>query len=459
VFGVFSVWIYIYAVIETFLIFPFIYSLLIAPILSPIIIHVNTIFSSHVCNIKAALLLTNQIKTVVKKILEKIVESIFTVSGFVTSIVIIVVVIFLFSGGIYLFKSSSIEAGYTIVVHSTNPVNYLSPDELKSIFDVEKTNWKDFGGKNEEILVFRLGDLTNFFSEEELGENLEFIPDKISQLIKENKGIIAFVPEEYVLPNCSGKKIDAGKITFGNVFGGKEWMPVAQPAPLFGILPLITGTLWVSFIAILIALPFGLSVAVYMSEVANHKTRNVLKPVIELLSGIPSVVYGFFGLVVVVPLIQNIFGLPVGETGLTGSIILSIMSLPTIISVSEDAMRNCPVSIREASLSLGANRWQTVYKIVIPSSLSGITAGVVLGIGRAIGETMAVLMVTGNSAIIPHSILQPMRTIPATIAAELGEVPTGSSHYQVLFLLGIILFLITLLINTCIEYISNKNKI
>jgi phosphate transport system permease protein len=395
----------------------------------------------------------------VRKVLEKIVESIFTVSGFVTSIVIVVVVIFLFSGGIHLFKSPTIEAGYMIAVHPSNPVNNLSATDLKSIFDLEKNNWKDFGGKNEEILVFRLGDLTSYFSEEELGDELEFVPDKISQLVKENKGIIAFIPEEYVLDNFSGKKIDAGKISVADVFTGKDWMPVAQPAPLFGILPLIMGTLWVSFIAILIALPFGLSVAVFMSEIANSKVRNVLKPIIELLSAIPSVVYGFFGLVVVVPLIQDIFGLPVGETGLTGSFILSIMSLPTIISVSEDAIRNCPVSIREASLSLGANQWQTIYKIVIPSSISGITAGVILGIGRAIGETMAVLMVTGNSAIIPVSILQPMRTIPATIAAELGEVPAGSAHYQVLFLLGIILFLITLLINTCIEYVSNKNKL
>jgi phosphate transport system permease protein len=163
--------------------------------------------------------------------------------------------------------------------------------------------------------------------------------------------------------------------------------------------------------------------------------------------------------VVVVPLVQEIFNLDVGETGLTGSIILAIMALPTIITVSEDAMRNCPRSMREASLSLGANRWQTTYKIVIPYSISGITSGVVLGIGRAIGETMAVLMVTGNSGIIAHSILQPLRTIPATIAAELGEVSAGSTHYQTLFLLGIILFFITLIINTSIEYVSAKNKI
>ena len=393
-----------------------------------------------------------------RKIFEKTIESIFTISGLTTSIVIVLVVFFLFSGGINLFRSQAIEEGYVVAVHFSNPIDKLSPSELKDIFDHEKTNWEEFGGTNEEILVFRLNDITNYFSDEELGEDFEFVPARISQLIEENKGIIAFIPKDYVSENFSGKEIDGGNIKVSDVFSGKEWLPTATPAPLFGLIPLITGTLWVSFIAILIALPFGLSVSIFMSEVADEKLRGVLKPVIELLSGIPSVVYGFFGLVVVVPLVQQMFNLDVGETGLTGSIILAIMALPTIITVSEDAMRNCPRSMREASLSLGANRWQTTYKVVIPYSISGITSGVVLGIGRAIGETMAVLMVTGNSAIIAHSILQPVRTIPATIAAELGEVSAGSQHYQVLFLLGIILFVITLFINTCVEYISAKNK-
>ena len=194
----------------------------------------------------------------------------------------------------------------------------------------------------------------------------------------------------------------------------------------------------------------------YMSEVANPKVRNWLKPIIELLSGIPSVVYGFFGLIVIVPLIQKLFDLPVGESGLAGSIVLAIMALPTIITVTEDAMRNCPRAMREASLALGASQWQTIYKVVIPYSISGITSGVVLGIGRAIGETMAVLMVTGNAAVIPTTILEPLRTIPATIAAELGEAPAGGPHYQALFLLGVVLFFITLIINFSVEYISSK---
>ena len=163
-------------------------------------------------------------------------------------------------------------------------------------------------------------------------------------------------------------------------------------------------------------------------------------------------------MIVIVPIIQKVFNLPVGETGLSGSVVLAIMALPTIITVAEDAMRNCPRTMREASLALGASRWQTIYKVVIPFSISGITSGIVLGIGRAIGETMAVLMVTGNAAVIPVSILEPLRTIPATIAAELGEAPSGGAHYQALFMLGVVLFFITLIINSCVEYVSSKNK-
>ncbi len=184
--------------------------------------------------------------------------------------------------------------------------------------------------------------------------------------------------------------------------------------------------------------------------------RKILKPTIELLAGIPSVVYGFFGLVVLVPLIQKTFGLAVGETALAGSLILAIMALPTIITVAEDAMRGTPRAMREASLALGATHWQTIYRVVIPYAGSGISAAVVLGIGRAIGETMAVLMVTGNAAVMPRSLFEPVRTIPATIAAELGEAPAGGAHYQSLFMLGCILFIITMIISITAEMISKR---
>lgn len=393
-----------------------------------------------------------------KRIFERIIEGIIQCSGFLTSIVVLLIIAFLFTEAFGLFNKKTIEDGYVLAFNENNTVKKLNASQIKDIFDEEILNWEQLGGPREPITVFRLNDLTHYFTETELGKEYEHASTKIDSLIHMAPGMIAFIPEEFIPQNPKSRILKDNAIPMRDVLFGTEWFPTATPAAQFGILPLIGGTLWVSAFAILFALPFGLSVSVYMSEVANNRIRNILKPVIELLSGIPSVVYGFFGLIVIVPFIQKIFGLPVGETGLAGSIVLAIMALPTIITVSEDAMRNCPNSMREASLALGASKWQTIYKVVIPFSISGITSGVVLGIGRAIGETMAVLMVTGNAAVIPHSILEPLRTIPATIAAELGEAPSGGAHYQALFLLGVILFFITLIINLSVEYISNKQK-
>jgi phosphate transport system permease protein len=284
------------------------------------------------------------------------------------------------------------------------------------------------------------------------------MPAKISELVEKNPGMIAFFSEIYLAKDFHGRVIPMKNTSLKEFFGGKEWFPTAQPSAQLGILSLILGTLWVSLGAILIALPLGLATAIYLAEIANQRTRSILKPLIELLAGIPSVVYGFFGLIIIVPSIQKLFELPVGETALAGSIILGIMALPTIITISEDAMRTTPRAMKEASLALGANRWQTISRVVIPYSMSGITAAAILGIGRAVGETMAVLMVTGNAAVIPHTFLEPVRTIPATIAAELGEAAQGDLHYKALFALGCMLFIITLVINLTVEYISAKRN-
>lgn len=393
-----------------------------------------------------------------KKFLEKIVTGVITCSGFLTSVIILLIVLFLFSEGFGLFSQKTIEDGYALVVNKDNPVNELDAKQIKEIFDEDVTSWKQVGGRDEAVMLFRFDDMQKFFSEEQLGKNYENAGRCIDSLVGKNSGIIAFVPENFVGDGFTGKRLDDHHISGTEVFFGNEWFPTATPAPQFGFLPLVLGTVWVTVFAILFALPFGLAVSIYMSEVASDKMRKVLKPVIELLNGIPSVVYGFFGLIVIVPLLQDVFGLPVGESGLAGAIVLAIMALPTIITVSQDAMMNCPRSQREASLALGASRWQTIYKVVMPYSVSGITSAVVLGIGRAFGETMAVLMVTGNAAVIPLSITDPLRTIPATIAAELGEAPAGGPHYQSLFLLGVVLFFITLIINSSVEYISAKNR-
>ena len=393
-----------------------------------------------------------------KRFLEKAVKWLLTASGFVTSLVILLIIGFLFTEGAGLFREPVIEEGYVLALNRDNPVRELDAAEIKAVFDEDVTNWKELGGQDLAISTFRLEDADEYFTEEQLGAQYENAGALIAGLVASDPGMVAFVPESMIPENSGLNFIEDNSISAGEVFGGTEWFPTATPAPLFGMLPLLLGTLWVSLFAILFALPFGISIAVYMSEVASPRIRNFLKPVIELLNGIPSVVYGFFGLIVIVPMLQRVFGLPVGESGLAGSLVLAIMALPTIVTVAEDAMRNCPRTLREASLALGASKWQTIYKVVIPSSMSGIASGVVLGIGRAVGETMAVLMVTGNAAVMPHSILEPLRTIPATIAAELGEAPAGGAHYQSLFLLGVILFFITFIINMCVEFISARNK-
>lgn len=395
----------------------------------------------------------------ISKLVGRLTEGSLKLSSAVTSIVILLIVIFLFKEGFGLFSSSTVTKGYALYVNSENTVANLAPYKIKKIFDGEIQNWSVVGGKNQKIEIFRFEQIFSLYSEAELGKNYRSLPQKLNQVVAENEAIIAYFPKEYMTEASSEvRELPVRNINLTDFFLGKKWLPTASPSPLFGILPLITGTLLVSLLAILIALPLGIGVSIYLSELAGSRMRKLVKPMIELLAGIPSVVYGFFGLVVLVPLVQDFGGLEVGQTAFTGGVILAIMALPTIISVSEDAMRNTPDDMRQASYALGATKWQTIYKVVIPYASSGISAAIVLGIGRAIGETMAVLMVTGNAAIIPHSIFESVRTIPATIAAELGEAPVGGAHYQSLFMLGCVLFLITLVISVSAEIISNRKK-
>jgi len=236
------------------------------------------------------------------------------------------------------------------------------------------------------------------------------------------------------------------EVDIGNLLGAR-WYPTFD---LFGTLPLLLGSIVVTATAILIALPLGVATAVFVREVAPPWAREVLKPMIEVLAGIPSVVLGFFGMTLVAPFIRTTLGAPTGLVAFTGALILAYMSLPTIISVAEDALDAVPKSYRDASLAMGATKWQTIWRVVVPAAKSGILTAVMLGMGRAIGETMAVMMVTGNAARMPltlDSLFRPIRTMTATIAAEMGEVAHGSVHYHTLFGIGIILFLLTFAIN------------
>jgi len=237
---------------------------------------------------------------------------------------------------------------------------------------------------------------------------------------------------------------------------GTRWVPVSFVHESYGMIPLITGSLLVTVLATIIAIPFGVGGAVYISEMSRRGEREFLKPFIELLAGIPSVVLGFFGLVVLAPLVKEVFNLNSGLTALTGSLMLALMAIPTIISISEDAINSVPKSYKEASLALGASNLETIVKVVVPAAKSGIIAAVMLGMGRVIGETMTVMMVTGNAAIITASPFESVRTMTATIAAEMGEVPFGSEHYAALFCVGLVLLLATFILNFIAQRVLRK---
>ncbi len=237
-------------------------------------------------------------------------------------------------------------------------------------------------------------------------------------------------------------KLDLGKFLFT-----QTWYPTSQNTPRYGVGALIIGTLSVTVVATLISVPFGLGAAVFVSEFCGRKTKETLKITIELLAAIPSVVWGFIGLTVMNALIQRVFDVDVGLNVLNASILLALMSVPIMVSIGEDSLKAVPDSYREAALALGCTRWQMIWRVLLPAAKNGLLAAVLLGVGRAVGETMAVLMATGHSVNIPRSVFDSVRTLTATIAAELGETAQGSDHYRVLFLIGILLFTFSFAVN------------
>ncbi len=248
------------------------------------------------------------------------------------------------------------------------------------------------------------------------------------------------------------------RYSVGEFLFGLKWYPISHP-PSFGTVTLFVGTLWVTLGAALISLPLGLACAVFIAEIAPKRVRDILKVSVELLAAIPSVVLGFVGLVTLVPWVRRTFGLPTGLTAFTGSLVLAFMAMPTIVTILDDAIRAVPRSYREGALALGASRWQMIRRVVLVGARSGILAGMMLGIGRVIGETMAVMMITGNAAALATSLFQPVRTMTATIAAEMGEAVRGSLHYHALFGIGLVLFLITFVINLTADRLLHRGRV
>ena len=245
---------------------------------------------------------------------------------------------------------------------------------------------------------------------------------------------------------------------FREFFFSQDWFPTSQSHVRYGVLALIAGTASVTVTAMVVAVPFGVGAAVFVSEFCGPRTKETLKVTIELLAAIPSVVWGFVGLTVMNRLIMALFHAPIGLNMLNGGIILALMAVPIIVSIGEDALKAVPDSYREAALALGVTRWQMVYRVLLPGAKNGLLAAVLLGVGRAVGETMAVLMATGHAVKIPTSPMDSVRTLTATIAAELGEAPVHSNHYQVLFIIGILLFSITFMVNLTADLVVRGVK-
>ncbi len=246
-----------------------------------------------------------------------------------------------------------------------------------------------------------------------------------------------------------------GHISPKDFFLGKVWISLSE---IYGLLPLFMGTLWVTLVALGISVPLSVITAIYIAEYAKPKTREVLKITIETMSALPSVALGYIGLYVLSGPIKDLFGLPTGLTALTGGIMLAFMAMPTMISMADDSLRALDKSYKQASLALGANRLETIVKVLLPAAFPGIFAGIMLGFGRIVGETMTVLMVTGNSPNLRATFLSPVRTMTATIAAEMGEVVQGSDHYFSLFAIGLVLFIISFITNTLGDYFIQKSR-
>lgn len=247
-------------------------------------------------------------------------------------------------------------------------------------------------------------------------------------------------------------------VKISDLLFGRFWYPTYEP-PEFGIFPLIVGSFFVSLGAMVVCVPLGVGSALYINEIASYRQKAILKPLIEILASVPSIIYGFFAMAILSPFLQNTFHLPIGLCALNASIILGVMATPTVCSIAEDALSYVPRSFREASFAVGATRWQTLVKVIIPAAGSGISTAIILGMSRAIGETMTVLMAAGGAAMLPTSPFDPVRPMTAAIAAEMGEAPVGGDHYHALFAIALVLFIITFLFNIIAETISRRFRV
>lgn len=412
-----------------------------------------------------------------KKLAEGVFQGIVLVAALASILFLFAIIISIFYQGAPVFAKVG-KHNVEIIVHKDNPVTTVSRKTIQKIYTGEINNWKEIGGNDAPITVYSrpvdAGSFYTTFSEKifkiskPLREDALFAENDIEMktAITGDPNAIGCVnlPDSKALWENLKKEVGTVTIREFNIFFGvigflthTGWHPTHGPKE-FGILTLISGSFFITLITLIIALPLGLGTAIYISEIANSKVKEILKPFVELLAGIPSVIYGLFGMAFLGPVVRETFGVSTGLNILTSSIILSIMVVPIISSISEDAINSVPKNLREASLGVGANEWETIMNVVVPAAKSGIVSSVILGFGRAIGETMVLVMVAGGSAQLPKSIFSPVRPMTAAIAAEMGEAAANGSHFQALFAIGIVLFIITFGSNMITEMVRSNVK-
>lgn len=366
-------------------------------------------------------------------------QKVFAAAGWSTLLVLIGLTVFLFREGLpALTKVPYSEVVFA--VHPHNPLSHLEAGVVRNLAQ-GKLSWKTLGGPDTEAVVVHLANLERYVGRTASMQRIQQKLDSLAQL----PGILFALPP--LLMPKSSKVISVSWEGWKEIFLSARWSPTYEPIPAVGIMALLVGSLWVSVIGLLVVIPIGVAMAIYVVEFLPKHLYYGIKVLWELLAGLPSIVVGFWGLVVVVPWVQKVFHLSAGETALTAGILLGWMTLPLMASLVEEALQAIPRLLVESSYGLGATRWQTIWRLKLRYILPSIATASLLSAGRILGETMVVLMVSGNAPTLPLSPLEPVRTLPATLAAELGEAPVGSYHYHVLFLLGSLLFLITLALN------------
>jgi len=336
-------------------------------------------------------------------------------------------------------------------VHPSNPIQKLSAHECRALFQKNLT-WPDLGGPDAPILPIHLSNLERYVGNQATPEKIRAFLDSVAQV----PGILMALPPALLPPSL--RPIEVEWSAWTALFGSSRWSPTYEPLPEVGIWPLLLGSLWVTFLSLLVTIPLGIAMAIYVAEFLPRALYYPMKVLWEVVAGLPSVVVGFWGLVVLVPWLQRSFHLTTGETALAAALLLGWMTIPLMASLSEEALSSVPRLLVEASYGLGATTWQTILRVKIPAIRSSLLTATLLSAGRILGETMIVLIVSGNAPVIPTSPLSPVRTLPATLAAELGEAPVGSYHYHTLFFLGLILFLLTLVLNILAYAITPAEK-